>query len=151
MKTRKAKLKDLPELNRISVASKKHWGYPDEWIERWLSELTLTPEEFAQQHILVGEVDSGIIGFCSISENEDEYEILHLWVLPDFIGLGYGKKLLTLTVEEFIKTAKPIIVVADPNAELFYESQGFETFDKAESFPAGRYLPIMKKILPTTE
>ena len=151
METRKAILKDLPELNRISVASKKHWGYPDEWIESWLSDLTLTPEEFAKQHILVGELASEIIGFCSIAENEDEYEIHNLWVLPKFIGLGYGKKLLTLAIEAFIKTCKPIIVVADPNAELFYESQGFITFDKTESFPAGRYLPIMKKLLPTTE
>ena len=30
-------------------------------------------------------------------------------------------------------------------AEAFYASQGFETFDKTESFPKGRFLPVMKK------
>lgn len=145
---RKATLKDIPDLNRISVASKKHWGYPDEWIEKWLDDLTLTPAAFAQQHILVGELNAEIVGFCAIAEQEDAYEILHLWVLPTFIGCGYGKKLLIQAMEEFIKTDKAVKVVADPNAEAFYERQGFATYDRVESFPPGRYLPVMKKGLP---
>ncbi len=146
MEIRKATLKDISELNRISITSKKHWGYPDEWIENWLDELTLTPEKFVRQNILVGELNSEIIGFCSIAEHDKEYEILHLWLLPQFIGQGYGKKILTRTMDEFVTCDKPIIVEADPNAEPFYKSLGFETFDKVESLPKGRFLPVMKKI-----
>ncbi len=145
MEIRKAIVKDIPELNRVSIASKKHWGYPDEWIANWLDELTLTPEKFVRQNILVGELNGEIIGFCSITESESEYEILHLWVVPQFIGQGYGKKILTRTMDEFVTSDKPIIVEADPNAESFYKSLGFETFDKVESFPKGRLLPVMKK------
>ncbi len=145
MEIRKAIVKDIPELNRLSIASKKHWGYPDEWIANWLDELTLTPEKFVRQNILVGELNGEIIGFCSITESESEYEILHLWVVPQFIGQGYGKKILTRTMDEFVTSDKPIIVEADPNAESFYKSLGFETFDKVESFPKGRLLPVMKK------
>lgn len=145
MEIRKAIAKDIPELNRVSIASKKHWGYPDEWIANWLDELTLTPEKFVRQNILVGELNGEIIGFCSITESESEYEILHLWVVPQFIGQGYGKKILTRTMDEFVTSDKPIIVEADPNAESFYKSLGFETFDKVESFPKGRLLPVMKK------
>ncbi|MCX2678421.1 GNAT family N-acetyltransferase [Galbibacter sp. EGI 63066] len=147
MNFRKAKLDDIQELNQISLKSKKYWGYPDQWIENWSDELTLTSEKFAEQEIVVGEIETQVVGFCSISENKDNYEILHLWLLPNFIGKGYGKKLLTRTIEEFVKTDKPIIVEADPNAEPFYKSQGFVTFDSIESVPSGRFLPVMKKTI----
>jgi len=145
MKFRKAELEDISELNRISLVSKRHWGYPEEWIENWMDALTLLPENIKQQQILIGAINSEIIGFCSITENEKQYEILHLWLLPEFIGRGYGKKLLSQTLKEFINTDKPVIVEADPNAEPFYKGQGFVTFDKIESSPPGRFLPVMKK------
>ena len=37
-------LEDIPVLNKISEASKKHWGYPDEWMKRWRGDLAITPD-----------------------------------------------------------------------------------------------------------
>lgn len=145
MKYRKAELKDIPELNLLSIASKKYWGYPDEWIEYWRDDMTITTKKFGQQNILIGELNSEMIGFCSVTEHDEQYEILHLWILPQFIGQGYGKKIMTQAIQEFTKPDKPIIVEADPYSELFYAGQGFVTFDKVESYPKGRFLPIMKK------
>ena len=140
-----AKLEDLPILNRISVQSKKFWGYPEEWIERWLDDLMISDDQFKNQQILVAEKEDHIIGFCSIVKFVDHYEILHLWVLPEFIGRGYGKALLQRTLANFVAEDLPIIVESDPNAEAFYNSQGFVTFDQIESYPPGRFLPVMKK------
>jgi N-acetylglutamate synthase-like GNAT family acetyltransferase len=66
-------------------------------------------------------------------------------VLPDYIGNGFGKFLLHESLTQAITITKEIHVIADPNSEAFYASQGFETFDKTESFPKGRFLPVMKK------
>ena len=68
-------------------------------------------------------------------EHSKEYEILHLWLLPEYIGKGYGKKLLR----------KVIILTADPNAESFYQKQGFRTYSRVESYPKGRFLPMMMR------
>ncbi len=141
-----AEIKDKEILNRISIESKMYWNYPRGWIEKWKDELTLIENDFSEQSIYkIVEVDL-IIGFCSIKEDEDKYEIVHLWISPEFIGKGYGKFLLNETLQKVVKKEKPVIVEADPNAESFYSSQGFETFDKIESYPKGRFLPLMKRI-----
>lgn len=145
MKFRKAVKQDLPVLNHISVTSKMHWGYPEEWIERWRKDLTMTTNNLISYRTLVMELEKRIIGFCSTKDQGDHYEVMHLWILPEFIGKGYGKILLKEAFSAFILEQKPIWVLSDPNAESFYKKQGFNTFKKVESFPKGRYLPFMKK------
>ncbi|MEQ8423475.1 MAG: GNAT family N-acetyltransferase [Cyclobacteriaceae bacterium] len=146
MKFRTAKIDDLKILNTISVKAKAYWGYPEDWLEKWKDDLTLDESKFSKQNIVVLELQDQISGFCSVGENEDSYEILHLWLLPGHIGKGYGKKLLDEAINRFTRKDKPIKVEADPNAEPFYERLGFVTFDKVESFPKGRYLPVMRKM-----
>lgn len=147
MRFRSAGTDDIETLNKISVRSKAYWGYPDEWMEHWMDELTLIAAKFREQSILVVEVKGKIVGFSSLIEAADFYEIYHLWVLPEHIGKGIGKELLRETLKKFVRNDKPVIVEADPNAEPFYRSQGFETYDKVESYPKGRFLPVMKKTI----
>ncbi len=136
---------DIPKLNLISVLSKKFWGYPDEWIMRWQDALQMTQEQVAAWSILVAEKEGEPVGFCAIAEDEEQYEVMHLWLLSTHIGHGYGAQLLSRSLAAFTSGDKPIRVEADPNAEGFYRNQGFATFDRVESFPAGRYLPVMRK------
>ena len=144
MNLRKAVIYDLPLLNHISVTSKGYWGYPEAWIKAWMQDLILAPSDLSIMETLVMEFEGKIIGFCSVKDQGQQYEVLHLWVLPEFIGKGFGKVLLKEALTAFILEQKPIWVLADPNSESFYKKQGFVTFDKVESFPKGRYLPLMK-------
>jgi GNAT superfamily N-acetyltransferase len=141
----KAHTCDIPTLNKISVASKSYWGYPPEWIKKWLPDLHLSEPDFSTQSIYKLDLGGSIIGFCAIQENKSKYEIMHLWVLPDYIGKGYGALLLNESLKKTMMQIKDIIVEADPNAEAFYARQGFSTFDKVASYPKGRFLPLMKK------
>ena len=143
---RMARKEDLPTLNIISTRSKQYWNYPDEWLVRWKPTLRLTLQQLLEQEVTVLEIGEQIAGFCSILEHEDHYEIMHLWLLPEFIGKGYGKKLLQEAINRAVVHFKPIVVEADPNAEAFYAAQGFVTYDQVESYPKGRFLPVMKKV-----
>ena len=142
---RQATVPDLAAMNKISVAAKMHWQYPAEWLAHWLPGLTVTVNDLmqAQYHCLV--LRHKVVGFCGISESNTQYEIEHLWVLPQYIGQGYGKRLLGQALQWVVQKPKPIVVVADPNAQPFYAKQGFVTFSHQESYPKGRYLPVMKK------
>ena len=143
---RSAKVSDLSDLNRISVASKKYWGYPDEWMENWAEDLFISAEDIDEHIVQIAEVEEEVVGFCSVSEEEEYLEIQHLWILPEFVAKGYGKELLTYTLGLVSHKGKPIQVVSDPNAEAFYKKQGFTTISNIESYPQGRSLPLMKKM-----
>ncbi|MEO1049280.1 MAG: GNAT family N-acetyltransferase [Bacteroidota bacterium] len=148
---RHAKASDIPVLNQISAASKAYWGYPEEWLQRWQPDLMVNAEHLTENTVFVIQVGDRLIGFCSIAEEASFYEVLHLWVLPEFIGKGMGKSLLQHSLKQTVKLPKMIRVEADPNAAPFYESQGFETFDRVESYPKGRFLPVMRKFVQTNQ
>ncbi len=136
---------DIQTLNTISIESKMHWNYPRDWLDHWIDELTITKEYLDQHSVYKLIVGGKIIGFCAIEEHPEAYEISHLWILPAYMRRGYGKKLLSESLNCSVDEKKDIIVVADPNAESFYASQGFQTFDQKPSYPEGRFLPVMRK------
>ncbi|MGD1843540.1 MAG: GNAT family N-acetyltransferase [Thermonemataceae bacterium] len=143
----KATLEDLPTLNKISVAAKSYWNYPQEWIDYWKREanLLLQPEDFTQQ-VIYKLITEEIIGFGSIEKHADHYEFIHLWIAPAYIGQGYGRFLLESILAAVVEPSAVVILEADPNAEAFYQKLGFTTYDQVESYPAGRYLPVMKRV-----
>ena len=140
-----ASVKDINDLNDISYKAKSHWGYPAEWIDAWRDKLLLRENDFTDQQIFKLIIENEIVGFCAISEDEDKYEVEHLWILPGQMGKGHGRKLLEKCLEISVLQPKPIKVIADPNAEDFYKKLGFETIDIVESYPRGRFIPVMEK------
>ncbi|MGB5393692.1 MAG: GNAT family N-acetyltransferase [Lutimonas sp.] len=145
LKFRSAEIQDQSQLNQISIASKKHWGYPDDWIAQWSEDLLISRETLIKNTVKIAQVDERIIGFCCILEEKEYLEIEHLWILPEFIGKGYGKDLLNYTLGCLSHKGKPIQVVSDPNAEEFYKKQGFKTIGKIESYPKSRFLSVLRK------
>lgn len=145
LKFRNAQLQDLPSLNRISIASKKYWGYPEEWIDHWMPDLIISEEDIARHLLQIAQIGDLIIGFFCMSEEAEYYEIKHLWILPEFIGKGFGRKLLNYSLGLLSDVNKPIQVVSDPNAEEFYKKLGFKTIGKIESYPPGRFLSVLRK------
>ena len=137
--------KDIPILNEISIESKRYWNYPNEWIDKWRDDLTVTGNSIISNSVFKLLLGNRIIGFCSISNNPDHYEIEHLWIKPEYIGKGFGKYLLNESLRKSVKEKKRIIVISDPNSEKFYIKNGFKCIDKVESFPEGRFLPLMEK------
>lgn len=141
----KAVLNDIPVLNEISMASKMHWNYPPEWLEHWKKDLTVTEEDITRHQAWKLVAEDKIIGFCVIVQKADHYEITHLWIHPSCIGRGHGRLLLEEILTRSVKPGTEVIVISDPNAEKFYHAMGFTTFDHEESYPKGRFLPVMKK------
>lgn len=145
MHYRLATIADLPTLNQISFTAKQHWGYPAEWMEYWREGLRLTEQHLQQLRVVVAEYKQEVAGFCALAYAETYNEVEHLWILPKHMGKGFGKQLLTHTLEHYAANELPVRVIADPNAEGFYAKYGFVTFAQEESYPPGRFLPIMRR------
>jgi ribosomal protein S18 acetylase RimI-like enzyme len=138
---------DAETLTRIAHAAKRHWGYPEEWIARWRDDLTFTPAYIREHSVFtIGEANR-IMGCCAFDIHETSLEIAHMWMLPEYMGKGLGRQLLAASLEAMIdQYPRPLItVISDPNAQRFYERSGFRKTGMTESYPPGRFLPVLEK------
>lgn len=142
---RTADAKDCNALTRIAKRSKQFWGYPDELLKLWEKDLRITPEQLRSNPTYVILDNEYPAGFCSFAISGNTLEIMHMWVLPEFMGLGLGRKLLSGSLEKYLSSdIVEIIVISDPNATGFYQKFGFQTREWTDSLPEGRRLPVMK-------
>lgn len=142
-----AEKSDAKLLTEIALSSKAFWGYADDLIENWRNDLTVSFEMITSMNVFKYMADKEVAGFYILNQpKKKSIELEFLFILPKYIGKGIGKKLIEHSftrAKEF--SCKKMTVLADPNAETFYESQGFITIDKKESSIKNRFLPIMEK------
>jgi len=146
-----AEQQDHAELTRIAFASKRYWGYPEEWIVGWTDDLTISPSYISDNYIfkIIELISKRICGFCAIEHHryEMELEVAHLWIDPPHIGKSLGTNVFEFAIGNLDSLPfKKIVVIADPNAQGFYEKLGFINTGEVESTPSDRLLPVMEMI-----
>lgn len=141
----------LPEeanvLSQIALAAKRHWGYPERWIEIWTPQLTFTPHYFETNESWAAVEEGRPVAFYTLLESNDMASIENLWVLPEFMGRGVGRQLFLHAVETARgRGYKTLQLEADPNAVGFYERMGMHKTGERHSEVDGlpRMLPIME-------
>lgn len=130
---RRARVDEADRLTAIAHASKRHWHYPESWLEAWRDDLTFMPRFIADHPVYVA-VDSGVesgsatdeaIACYALVGDGPEIQLEHVWVLPSAIGRGIGRAL----VEHASQTARALgaerlVIDSDPYAEAFYTRLG---------------------------
>jgi GNAT superfamily N-acetyltransferase len=145
---RPASADEAPVLTRIAHDAKRHWGYPEHWIEHWESDLTISADFIRDNHVYVAEEDGEIQGFYALSVVDDKAELEHMWVVPHRIGTGMGKDLFLDAMERAAAlNVDAIELSADPNAAGFYEHMGATQIGEIDASLDGqsRTLPRMKR------
>ena len=141
----------LPEeanvLSKIALSAKAHWGYPERWMEIWTPLLTYSARYFEENESWAAVLDMKSIAFYTLQEKHGTAWIEDLWVLPEYIGQGVGRRLfLDAKSRAYHKGYKTLQLEADPNAMGFYEKMGMhkigERIGEVEGQP--RILPIME-------
>jgi ribosomal protein S18 acetylase RimI-like enzyme len=134
-------------LSQIAFSAKAHWSYPERWLEIWKPQLTFSPEYFEENESWVAVDGEKPIGFCTLQEKHGNAWIENLWILPEFIGKGIGKRLFLHAVELSRQRGYEILQLeADPNAFGFYKKMGMQAIGERQSEVEGqpRILPIME-------
>jgi GNAT superfamily N-acetyltransferase len=143
---RRASPDEAALLTEIAHAAKRHWGYPENWIQHWKADLTITPEFIANNEVYVAVKGEEIAGCCALAINESVAELEHMWIRPEQIGTGVGRALF-MHVKERAANLKlrALEISADPNAEGFYELMGATRIGEVRSEIEGkpRVLPRM--------
>jgi GNAT superfamily N-acetyltransferase len=144
---RRASPEDAEQLTQITLASKRHWNYPEEWIQRWLPELTFLPEYVAEHEMWLFVVDEKSAAYYSLKQNDDSLWLENLWVLPGYMGQGMGRMLFQHALERSRALgASTLKIESDPNAQSFYEKMGAKEVSEHQYELDGqlRVLPIME-------
>ena len=121
----RAKPQDAEALTEIAYAAKRHWGYPERWIESWRDSLTIRAEFIAANVAWCATEDARAVGFYLLTSESDGLHLDHLWIVPSAMGRGIGRALFEHAVEEARTLGHRILKIeADPNAEGFYKRMG---------------------------
>jgi GNAT superfamily N-acetyltransferase len=139
---------DADWLSALARRAKGSWGYPQEWLDAWADELTLTSDYISTHRVFIAEQDGQAVGVCALEDHFDHWALEHVWVEPAHHGSGVGK----LLVLEAVSVARsnrndPITVKSDPNAAGFYEKLGAVKVDEVPAPAPGspdRMLPVFE-------
>jgi len=147
---RLAKPKDASLLSDLALRSKGYWGYDADFLASCREELTYTSEQITSSLYCfkVAEHPSlSIAGFFALNFlGSDHPELEALFIDPDFIGQGCGKKLLSAAiVVAKAHNAISIKLQVDPFSEDFYLANGAVKVGETESQSIpGRFLPLLE-------
>lgn len=146
MKIEKSEKNDNLILTKITFEGKAFWGYEKEQLEKWRNDLTITQDYIENNETFKLIVDDEIIGYYSILKLENKtIKLDNLFLLPKYIGKGYGKFLMNHCIKKAKETnMEKIILDSEPNAELFYKSLGFKIYNTLKTSIENRFLPQME-------
>lgn len=113
---------ELHSLSELCLRSKAHWGYDQSFLDACREELTLTLNNLHTDKLCLAEDSTGIIGVAHVSFDGGKCHLEKLFIEPDCIGRGVGKKLYLWSIEAARNLgAAEMIIEADPDAAAFYE------------------------------
>jgi GNAT superfamily N-acetyltransferase len=142
----RAKPEDADTLTEIAHAAKRHWRYPERWIESWREILTIRPEFIAENVAYAAIEEDRAVGFYLLTTEVDGLHLDHLWIAPHAMGRGFGRALFEHAVRQTRSLGHRILKIeADPNAEGFYARMGARRVGEAVTEVDGqrRELPLL--------
>jgi GNAT superfamily N-acetyltransferase len=147
MKIERAIAEQAGELTSLTIASKRHWNYPDKWIQIWLPLMTVSPEYIRENETWAALEDGRCVGYYSLKRDGGFLWLDNLWILPEFMGQGIGRGLFQHALERSRAIgANALRIESDPNAQSFYEKMGARQVGEQHTEVDGqpRMLPVME-------
>ena len=141
---RQASPNEAAALTQIAHDAKRYWGYPENWIQHWRANLTISPDFISNNEVYVAEREDEIIGFYALVLGDRRAELEHMWVAAGHIGTGVGKELFVHAMQRAAgENVSAVEISSDPNAEGFYERMGARRIseDSSEIDGQARTLP----------
>ena len=133
-------------LGALTVRSKQHWGYDAAFMAAAREDLAVTEADVENDSIFVLEHHGRTVGHVHLrAKDERVMRLESLFLEPDVIGLGYGRRLFEFAAHQGRDRGfSTMEFESDPNAESFYLAMGAVRRSLVESsVRRGRMLPFM--------
>lgn len=144
---RRAHAEEADTLTEIAHAAKRHWNYPESWIQQWQTDLTITREFITTNEVFAATINGEIAGCCALVVTDSFAEIEHMWIRPEQMGSGVGRALFEHARERAVERGANVLELsADPYAEGFYARMGAKRIGEipADMDGQSRVLPRMR-------
>ena len=145
--TRPAREDEAELLSEIAIRAKGYWGYDQAFLDACRAELTFTPAEIAPRRIAVVESSQQVLGFYSLDGEAPEGELGNLWVVPESIGTGLGRRIWEAAMRSpplGSSGCTRLKIDAEPRAEGFYLAMGAVRVGEVPSGSVpGRVIPLL--------
>ena len=143
-------VEDLPIVSALGVRSKASWGYTQEQMEGFQTELTFSEDDFNEwTRARVTTLGGRLVGYYALrADKAPSLELDFLFVDPCAFGQGVGRALLDDARREAHEMGFAALrLIADPHSVGFYQRFGATTVGMHVSSIPNRSIPIMT--LPT--
>lgn len=144
---RRASTDDGATLSALAMRAKAFWGYPEDFLEACRRELEYDAGYIARHTVFVLEQLGTVLGFYSLERLDDgEVEMGALFVEPEHIGRGHGRRLMKHAENQARRLdATRILIHGDPHAVGFYLAMGARYAGEVPSGSIpGRMLPLFQ-------
>jgi GNAT superfamily N-acetyltransferase len=153
---RQAKNQEADILTKISFSAKGYWDYPQEFLDIWSRELTISPDYISDNDVFVFETNGVIIGYYSIVRLRSEIDVSgtliargfwldHMFIEPGSIGRGIGTELFDHLRKRCLhRGINELGILADPHSRGFYEKMGCEYKREYPSSIRNRTTPYLQ-------
>ena len=150
VRLRRALPTEAHAISDLAYRSKAYWGYDQAFLDRVRTQLTIRPERIRDGHVVVAERGGVLLGFYQVGGEPPDGELMDLFIEPDVIGAGLGRRLWEHAVQRARERGyRSLSLESDPNAEPFYLHMGASRIGEREVSP-GRWLPVMLVSLEET-
>lgn len=121
----------IPLINSIIERSKRYWNYSESYLEAAIP-LIQIDINWLKRHLGYSIFDDNeLVGFLGVEQGQGVWTLDHLWVSPNKIRCGLGKKAIDFIISEAQKFhVTKIYLLPDPPAEGFYLRQGAQQTGK---------------------
>ena len=127
-----AREESLPAINALIARSKAYWTWPAEYLEQALALLAVDVDYLrTHQSFEVLDARSDLVSFVAIAALDPIVVLDHLWVTPERIGHGIGRRACEYVIQ-FAREHQwsELSVLPDPPSEGFYLRMNFEDSGK---------------------
>ena len=145
---RQARPDEAEAITALVVRSKRHWGYPDAFIEVMTPVMSFTRAdlEHLRARVEVLESEGHLLGVLRLWRRTELAFLEDLWLDPPAMGQGLGRRMFARAAEIARGWGKGVMEwESDPFAEPFYLHLGAERvgMSPSETIP-GRAIPLMR-------
>ncbi len=146
MQVRAASIQDRDYLIALTFRSKATWGYDAAFMENVREELKVPVVHIEAGYVHVLEDAGTIIGFFSLIQGKEKWELDFAFLDPPYIGKGYGRALWEAILQQArSRGITSFTITADPNAEGFYLRMGAERIGEVPSGSIkSRMIPLLR-------